>query len=798
MIRFLPLLALLSILVGCDNSSINNPEPLFSGAKWISSANDEVIPDSAMYDDHQAPIFRKEFDLKKLPEDARIAVTAAGYNTVWINGKKVGDQELSPAWTNYSKRIYYRVFDVTDLLIKGTNVIAVELGNGWYNLLPLRMWGHRNLRESVPTGKPRFIVDLRMSTKGKDQGRIVSDESWSSSLGEITRNSIYLGEWHDMRLFQKDWRIPDFEENGWGKASIIESPGGNLELADFPPIRKTESLTAVSIWPVGDGKLLVDFGQNMAGRFSYSGPVTPGDSIFFRMGERIWEDSTLNPMTAVAGQIKRKGVGGPGAPDIAEQLDVFIPNSESDTFEPRYSFHGFRYIEISGLNADQANSLAKEHFTAYRMGTDLEKISSLEANLNWINKLQTMTEWTLTSNVFSVASDCPAREKFGYGGDLSATAETWLYNYDAKSIFIKFVRDWVDAMKPEGFVDTAPFVGIEYCGIAWESAYLIIQDELFKFYGDLDLLKEWYIPNQEWFTKAQKLCGMDLVRSGLADHESLLPVPVELVGSLSYFQCQRIMQKFAGLNGDAEKEKEYKEFADQYYYMLVDSLWRNPSIEIKNVQTWISGLLRFDIIPSEDIQEAVNMLVDDITSRGVQLTTGIFGTPWMLEVLSKYGHVQLAYDIASRKDYPGWRHMIDNGATTIWETWKESDNTFSQNHPMFSTVSAFFHRWIGGLDPVDGGFTRIMVHPAPVKGIDSFSVSRSVKNQELSLSWKRTKTQVVFEMRVPEGVEVIWVPQLLLPNQLESIQGPDGKLSTSDKPQIIFNDPGSFKLIYNI
>jgi len=800
MIRPLILLLFVVVISSCsttDHTSNLNENP-FSDALWISG--DDPLPesDSLFYLDHPAPLLRKEFVLKRKPSTADLWITAAGYYTVWINGKKISDQELAPAWTDYSKRIYYQSFDISDFLKRGKNVIGIELGNGWYNPLPLRMWGHANLRERLSVGKPRVLASMITDSEKKWAKQLASDGSWKNSQGPVIRNSIFLGEFHDYRAEPVGWKFEGFDDSAWDLVDVVSSPGGNLMKEDFPPIRKTVRLQPKAIWQNEPGKWTIDFGQNMAGWMRYEGQVDPGDSIRFRFGERIWPDSTVNTLTSVCGQIKRAGVGGPGAPPVAEQVDIFIPSENREHFEPRYTFHGFRYVEMTRNSESDTFDVEEDDFIAYRVGTDIKQIGAIESDLEWMNQIQEMVEWTFTSNIFSVASDCPAREKFGYGGDMSANAETWLYNYDMKAIFVKFIRDWKDAIREGKFVDTAPFVGINYCGIAWESNFLMMQEWLYKFYGDLNLVREWYSYNQQWIEKAIEIHGLDLVRDGLSDHESLIPVPVELIGTAYYYSSLRTMQKFAALLLDSQAEKEYEEYADQIQIIMRDSLWHKPVNDFDNKQTWLATLLYHNILADEDQQWAINMLSDELLYRGNQLTTGIFGTPWLLEVLSRYGHVQQVFDMISRKDFPGWRHMIENGATTLWETWKESDNVFSQNHPMFGVVSTWFHKWIGGIDPVDSGFARMMLHPAPVIGLEKYSVSRNIAGKEIALSWLKTSSEIVFDLLVPEDTEIIWVPQLVDPTKLETIIGPDGSLRTSDMSQIIFNDPGRFKITYKL
>ncbi|MCD6347095.1 MAG: family 78 glycoside hydrolase catalytic domain, partial [Bacteroidales bacterium] len=636
-----PLVLILSMFA-CSNPSDKDSTSQanhFETASWIGSTAELPANDSLFYLDNPAPLLRKVFELHRVPKNAVISISAVGYYTLWINGEKIGVQELEPAWTDYSKRIYYRNYDINKVLRKGRNVVGIELGNGWYNPLPLRMWGHLNLREHLSVGRPRAIATINYNIGNDKQEKIVTDASWNWHSGNVIRNSIYLGEWHDLGRVPGAWKLKSFDDSKWQKVLIMDSPGGQLQLADFPPIKKSTGIKPMDIWQNDAGKWTIDFGQNMAGWIKYQGSAKKGDTIRFRFGERIWPDSTVNTLTSVCGQIKSRGVGGPGAPDIAEQIDVFIPGAHGDIFEPRYTFHGFRYVEISSITSSTNFTVGRNDLTAYKVGTDISKISTIESDLSWLNQIQTMVERTFTSNIFSVPSDCPAREKFGYGGDISVNAEAWLYNYDMKAIFIKFIRDWKDAMRDGTFVDTAPFVGVSYCGISWEASFLMLQEWLYKFYGDLDLVKEWYAFDQQWIQKALTIHGMDLVRKGLADHESLIPVPVELIGTANYYKSLRILQKFAALVEDSLSVKVYDKCADQIQTIMRDSLWLYPVNTFKNKQTWLATLLYHDILTPVGQQRAIQMLSDDLAMNGNCLTTGIFGTPYLLEVLSKNGHV---------------------------------------------------------------------------------------------------------------------------------------------------------------
>ena len=321
-------------------------------------------------------------------------------------------------------------------------------------------------------------------------------------------------------------------------------------------------------------------------------------------------------------------------------------------------------------------------------------------------------------------------------------------------IYRKTVYDWVDAIRDSTFVDTAPFVGIKYCGLSWESAYLITQYFLYLYYGDIELVRELYDFNKKWMEKAAMLHPDGIVDKGLSDHESMKPVPVQLTGTAHYMQCAQIMQEFAAVMGDKENEEKYKTLAAKLKDIVKTKYWDNPVEGKINRQTLFATLLYHGIIPEEDIPAAKDSLSKAV-ENGIagHFITGIFGTKYVLETMSEFVSVQDVFDIVNSTEFPGWGHMIDNGATTIWETWKESDNTFSNCHPMFGTVTEWFYRWIGGIRPLDDhpGFEEFILAPNTPDGLDHAHCSYKTPYGEIVSNWKKDGDSIVFEITVPEG-----------------------------------------------
>ncbi|TWO32486.1 Bacterial alpha-L-rhamnosidase [Seonamhaeicola sediminis] len=743
------------LIFSCKNDTITT-ESRFSVNNrtfWIEDGIALPKSDSLFYLEYPAPLFRKEFQTNKTIQSATLSITAAGYYKVSINGQHIKENVLDPAWTDFSKRIYFTEYEVTPLIQKGKNCLGIILGNGFYNPLPLRKWGRRNPRKDLTVGKPVCIAKLNIKYKNGDSEDIVTDNSWKFALGPIRKNSVYLGTLYNANFELDNWDTPNFDDTQWQPIKIGKPPGGKLEKAFFPPVTITKELNPVAIYSPGKGIWVVDMGVNFTGTYKIKLRGKPNDTIVFRFGERVYKDGNLNPMTTVAGQIKKRGIGGPGAPDIAWQTDSYIlGNKNGQWFSPDFTYHTYRYIEIKGLKEKPK----KEDIRGLFMHSNVTNDNSFSSSSELLNSIQEVSKQTFLSNLVSVQSDCPARERFGYGGDLNATNESFIYNFDMQSFYRKTIYDWVDAMNDSTFVDTAPYTGIKYCGISWESAYLTTQYYLYLYYNDIDIIKELYVFNTKWMDKVARIHPNGMVNKGLSDHESLEPVPVELTGTSHYLQCANIMKTFANVMGEEGDEKKYDDLANNLKKQLRAKFWGKPYLRKINRQTLFSTLLYHKIIPENQIPAAKDSLLKAVSNGpSGHFITGIFGTKYILEVLSKYGNSSVVFDIVNSRAYPGWGFMVDRGATTIWETWQESDNTYSNNHPMFGTVSEWFYRWLAGIrpNPDHPGFKEFFISPKTPEGLNSVNCSYQSPFGAIVSNWKKTTDGYTYQFTVPANTK---------------------------------------------
>jgi len=756
-IKILFLIVVILITLGCNIRNESNFHLLTEDgvARWIG--NNKPLPenDSLFYLDDPAPLFRKEFVLNGKLKSAHLLITAAGYYNATINGKRVGKNMLDPAWTDFSKRIYYSEYEITDMLDSEKNCLGVTLGNGFYNPLPLRMWGNRNLRDVLNTGRPVFIGKIVLKYLNGETEEIGTDTTWKFTEGPLLKNNVFLGEVYDARKEIKGWNLTGFDASSWSNAVTSNGPKGKLQKTFFPPVQITEQIKPVKIYSPKKEVFIVDLGVNFTGfyRIKLKGDI--GDSIVFRFGERIYSDGSLNPMTTVCGQIKKEGMGGPGAPAVAWQTDTYICGSQyEEWYQPEFTFHTFRYMEIAGLKY-QPNP---DDIVGLSINTVVAENNHFTSSSQLINSIQNASHRTFLANLISVQSDCPAREKFGYGGDLNATCEAFIYNFDMQAFYKKTIYDWIDAMNDSIFVDTAPYVGIQYCGLSWESAFLTTQYYLYLYYNDEDLVREMYEFNKKWMEKAARLHPEGWVDSGLGDHESLVPVPVELTGTSHYLFCAEIMQEFATVLNDSQSEKYYAQLAETIKLKLKEEFWDKPVTENINRQTLFATLLYYNIVPEEETNRALDSLLNAIErAPSGHFTTGIFGTKYILEVLSRYVSPEMVFQIVNSPEYPGWGFMISSGATTLWETWKESDNTYSNCHPMFGSVSEWFYRWLGGIqpDPDYPGFKKFLLTPSVPKELERVSSSYVSPHGRIVSNWIKNNNKIEYELEIPKGTKAL-------------------------------------------
>ncbi|MCX6380726.1 MAG: family 78 glycoside hydrolase catalytic domain [Armatimonadetes bacterium] len=689
-------------------------------AKWIGDGKPLPSREEDFYKDDPMPLLRHEFRVEKPLARARLSIVGLGYYEAFINGQRVGDRYLDTGWTDYRKRVLYSTYDVTAQLQAGDNCIGTVLGNGWFNPLPMRFWGSINLRNALLMGRPCLLAQITLTYRDGTQDIIGTDENWQTAESPVIRNSIYLGERYDAQREIPNWTIVGGVE-GWQKAHLTSPKTGALHAQTQPPITIVRTIRPLKIVEHDPGTSIVDFGQNFAGRVRLWCKGKAGTEIKLRYGELLNPDGTLNPMTAVAGQIKSHSPDSPygkGAPIPAEQSDTYIlRGGGEESYSPHFTFHGFRYVEITGY----PRRLTRGDIEGQVMSSNVESVSDFACSNPMFGQIDIVTQRTFQSNLFSVQSDCPHREKFGYGGDIVPTSEAFMLHYDMTTFYQKAVRDFADAVRPNGgLTETAPYVGIGDNGfgggtgpIGWQIAHPFLLTQLYRYYGDKSLLEEQYDVAKRALETIRSKTPNFITQSCIGDHETLAPHSDGVVATAFYYRFAQLVAQIAKWIDRTNDAEEYTKLAEEIRNAFIQRFVKEGVVDI-GTQACQAFALSYNLLPADQKDLAMKHLLTNIREENTgHLTTGIFGTRLMMDVLSQSGHGGVAYTIANQRTFPSWGFMLSEGETTLRETWKNSDNVYSHNHPMFGSISAWFYERVVGIRPDDSaiGCDKVTIRP---------------------------------------------------------------------------------------
>ncbi len=726
---------------------------------WINDGSVPPEKEEKYYEDDPMPLFRKRFRTNSPIASARFYLSGLGYSEAELNGRKIGDHVLDPGFTTYRKQVYYVVHDITGLLKNGTNTLGIRLGSGWWNPLPLRLFGRWDLREFQQSGRPCLRAELHIRYQDGREEIITSDESWETAPGPVLFNNVYLGEKYDARL-EKSFDDPA----SWKKTSLTRGPDGILTAQMLPPIRITKQIRPVQIRPAGKDTFIVDMGQNFAGvaRIKVQGPA--GRKISMRFGEDTLKDGRLNWWTTVAGQIKEAwGVnGGPGAPRTAWQKDEYILKGGGvETWAPSFTFHGFRYIEVVGWPGIPTF----DDFTGLRMNSDLVSNGQFQCSNSMFNRLHEVIQWTFLSNVFSVQSDCPAREKMGYGADMVVSTEAFLYNYDMAHFYSKAVRDFANEQRPEGGItEIAPFTGIADRGygdksgpLGWQLGFPFLQKKLYEFYGDKRILEQHYGAFERQMEFLQSKAAYNLFYWDISDHEALDTKPEAFSAGAFYYHHALLMAEVSGILGKKENETKYTRLAENIkkailakYHIKGTGRFDNGTQSAQLFALWY----RF----APDRAAALEAFMKELERHKMHLSTGIFSTKFLFDVLREEDLNDLAYQVSNQRDYPGWGHMLEQGATTLWETWAYPDRAPSQNHPMFGSIDEWFYRSILGINPASPGFAKVIIKPQPAGDLSWARGEYQSIRGPIKIEWKAEDNKYFLKVDIPANVRAeVWI-----------------------------------------
>jgi alpha-L-rhamnosidase len=667
---------------------------------------------------------RKEFSLAAKPVRARAYIAGAGYYELRVNGHKIGDRVLDPAWTTYDKRVLYATYDITKLLRAGANAIGVMLGEGWYHNRALKMQ-----------------VDIEL--EGGAKTSVASDGTWKAAGGPILEDSVYHGEIYDARKEMPGWDRAGFLDAAWKSAALVDGPNGVLSAEMMPPIKVVDTIVPLKMTSPKPGMYVYDMGQNFSGwvRLRVKGPR--GTSVKMRHSELIYEDGTLNVENL------RK----------ARATDIYTlrGDGQEEVYEPRFTYHGFRYVEITGFPGVPLLDTVRGRV----VHSAVKPTGGLAFSKPILNQLQRIIVWGTTSNLHSVPTDCNQRdERMGWMADAHLYGETAMLNFDMAAFYTNFLRNIRDAQKEDGSVpDTVPARGGSYpADPAWGSAYPLFAWYMYEHYGDRRILEQHYDGIKAWtdFLRTRSKDGVvEFVKYG--DWVPIVKTDGFLVSTFYYYYSAEIVARAAEILGHTADAAAYRalqtgirEGFHRRYYNAERKYYGDGT------QTAQALALFMEMAPKDARGPVGNWLRNDIVySRDTHLTTGIVGTKYLLPVLTRLNSSDIAYELATQTSYPSWGYMIENGATTLWELWqnKTGPSMNSHNHPMFGSVGAWMYQALAGInaDQKAGGYQRIHFAPQMVRDLNWTSGTIETLRGMVASSWSRTPEAVRYEVTIPVG-----------------------------------------------
>lgn len=715
----------------------------FINAKWIGGqgrlcvkVTEEVTP---------AVQFRKTFVVDGAFMQANCRICGLGLYVLYINGKRVGDDVLSPPFTDYNQRALYVEYDVSSYLRQGENVVAIVLGNGFFNQTVEDHWlfAHASWRESV-----KLIFELFVDGKQA----CISDKTWKYTQdGAGIHNCLRTGEYYDARK-EDGWMECGYDDSAWEDCAVVHPIP--LEKMTMPPIREVESYAPIAKWKTDNGWLF-DFGVNMSGytKFKLTGKV--GQTLTIRYGEKLKDKELDN--TNIEYCISNTFL-------FAADKYTFKGKGEEE-WKPSFVYHGFRYVELIGLDYEPPMSA----LTAYFVHTDLQKKGDFSCSselLSWIYKAGVQS---FLSNWHGFSEDCPQREKNGWTGDGVISCDYAVTLFDMKESYKKWLQDIVDTQRKVGqLAAIAPSAGWGYnwgSGPAWDCSIFFIPYILYKETGDSSCFDVVYESMRKYLDYVKYWEEDGLVCFGLPDWcppENIGAVRMSnaLSDSCYYYAMLCIAAKAAQMKGDDTLFNAYMVSANKTKQAILTTFVDGDNVD-NNTQGALAEVLYFHIVEGEQAKKIAAKLAEKMASDGYVFKVGILGMKALLNALSENGYTDVAYKIINRYDYPSYGYWKNQGATTLWESWSDAKG-HSRNHHMYADVVHWIFRNVAGLQ--NGGFAYDSVVFKPYFFDENCSASAKTQTEkgEVGISWQKHGDRFTADIRLPQGVKAV----LHLPNQL--------------------------------
>lgn len=771
-------------------------------ARWISlelpDSSDLLVPGIHGSGNHLGdkllkrpvvPLFRKNFHTTGKPVSATLSISGLGHYIASVNGKTTGESFLAPGWTDYDKTVFYNSFDVTPMIKAGENVIGVIVGNGFHHINRER---YRKL--VIGFGMPRMICHLQLAYADGRTEMVVSGEDWKVAPSPVTYTSILGGEDYDARLEQPGWDSPGFDDSGWQNALFSPAPAGVLKAEDDYPLKVMERFDALQVRKLKNGSWIYDFGQNASGIVQLHLKGKPGSAVQLWPSELINPDSTANQRAS-------------GQPYY---FSYTLKGSPEEMWQPGFTYYGFRYVEVKGAvpagesNPEGLPEIGKMTFLHTRNSAPENGTFSCSNDL--LNRIHNLIDYAIKSNMQSVLTDCPHREKLGWLEQTYLMGNGVHFRYDIGKLYRKQVFDMIDAQTAEGLVpDIAPEY-VEFNGgfrdsPEWGSACVVLPYLLWKWYGDTQIIETAWPMMLNYTRYLEKKSTGHILDYGLGDWFDLGPkspgvsqlTPVSLTASAIYYHDVSLLAEMAVVAGKPEREmllnwaEEVRSAFNARFFDQEKMVYSTGS------QTAMSMPWCFGLIDPPFRQGVFNNLVDSIVAGNKALTAGDVGFHYLIEALTRGGASDLIFDMVNRDDVPGYGYQLRKGATALTESWAALE-IVSNNHLMLGHVMEWFYAGLGGIgqSPSSTGYQEIEIRPEVVGDLTFVNTSFRSPYGWIRSDWKRDGDQVTFDIDIPHNTTAT----LFLPPEFSGLVSVNDKKAGSVKlPENIMNGRVSVSLV---
>lgn len=737
---------------------------------WQAQAIGAPWPENDDKDLRRPPLVRRSFAVRGSVARARVYATAHGVYELEINGRRVGDDVLNPGWTVYAERLRYHTYDVTDLLASGENVVGGWLADGWYRgRLGFTHHGHTFDWHGSDLS---LIAQLEITYDDGSTETIATDGSWRAAPSPIISTGLYDGEHYDAREERPGWSSAGFDDAEWQAADVRPARPERFVAPEGPPVRCTEELRPVEVLTSPTGKRVIDFGQNFAGRVRITVSGSADDTVTLRTAEVLQDgDIYTRPLRA------------------AKSTDSYtLRGGGTETWEPRFTTHGFRYVQVDGWPGDLDAAAANGDIVGRVYHSDMRRTGWFSCSDPDLTKLHENVVWGTRSNFIDIPTDCPQRdERLGWTGDIQVFAPTSSFLFDVSGFLSSWLKDLAVEQRREGTVPWfvpvipgGPMWTPTRPGAVWGDAAVLTPWTLFERFADAGVLATQYDSAKTWVDQVASLAGESrLWNTGFQLGDWLDPAappddPADaktskyLVATAYFAWSSRRLADTARVLGKSEDERTYRNLADEVRAAFVREYWDPQANRLtSDAQTAYALAILFDLLDDAERDVAGSRLAELVAEGGNRIAVGFAGVNVIADALSATGHSDAAYDLLTEHDCPSWLYMVDQGATTMWERWDSQlpDGTVnpgrmtSFNHYALGSIADWMHRKIAGLAPAGPGYRRIRFAPTPGP-LTSASARHETPYGRTSIEWAIEEGTFHVAVDVPTGA----VGEVVLPS----------------------------------